>query len=316
MSEALSPIDTPPSDTAASAASAQAAAEPEPAKGTLLRALEQRHENFAGLLARGAEALADPEFVHDLRVGSRRMGEAARLLRDFTDKPTARAVASSLRGLRRAMGALRDSDVTREHLEKWKMPGSVKQVAREAALLHAQSRPALEIAASAQMGAASLAGSMVVLSRILEERGMPDCAGETEEKLRAELESQIRKREKEMRRLFGRAAKKQTAASLHEARIGVKKLRYVLELAADAGTQRGAKKKIRLLKQLQELLGAHHDVHVIGEELERHLKVKREKPIKNLAAGWRKWQRGMNAGQSKRAAVFFAKTYAWINEEE
>lgn len=292
----------------------EAAVVPEKAEGKLLRALVQRHELFTGLLARGAEGLADHEFVHDLRVGSRRMGEAARLLRMFTDKPTARAVASSLRAVRRAMGELRDSDVTQEHLEKWKMPGPVKQVARAVALLHAESRPALEIAAAAQMASASLVGSMVVLSRLLEERGMPDCASETERQLRGELESQIKKREKEMRRLFGRAAKKQTATSLHEARIGVKKLRYVLELAADAGTQRGAKKKIRLLKQLQELLGAHHDVHVIGEELERHLKVKREKPVKGLALGWRKWQREMNARQSKRAAVFFAKTYAWINE--
>ena len=44
-------------------------------------------------------------------------------------KPTAKAVAASLRALRRAMGELRDDDVTREHLLKWRMPGPLRQIA-------------------------------------------------------------------------------------------------------------------------------------------------------------------------------------------
>jgi CHAD domain-containing protein len=291
---------------------------PEPAKGKLLRAAHQRHDDFAALLTRASEpagGLSDADFVHDLRVASRRIGEAARLLRPFTDKPTAKAVDASLRAIRRAMGDLRDSDVTREHLEKWKMPGPLKQVARELSSLHAASRPGLEAAARTQIHSASLTGTMVVLARILEDRGMPEVAAETERHLRGTLEDQIKKREKKMRRSFGTAAKKQTAAALHAARITVKKLRYVLELAADAGLQRGAKKKIRLLKQLQQLLGDHHDAHVVAEELQRHLKVKRDKPISSLLPAWRKWQRLTNTAQSKRAAIFFARTYAWINEE-
>ncbi len=301
----LPQIDTPPPFALESP--------PEPAKGRLLRAARKRHDTFSALLAQGSAGLADADFVHDVRVGARRLGEAARLLKPFMDKPTAKAVDASLKAVRRAMGELRDADVTREHLLKWRMPAPLKHVALEIAELHAGGREGLAAAAQQQMTSASLTGTMVVLARILEDRALPEVAGETERQLRGTLEVLVKKRDKKLRQSFGQAAKKQTAASLHASRIAVKKLRYLLELAADAGTQRGAKKKIQFLKQLQELLGAHHDVHVIAGQLEEHLKDRREKPIKSLTPAWRKWMRLMNTAQSKRASVFFARTYAWIN---
>src|SRR5438874_576702 len=82
----------------------------------LLDAAGERYREVFGLLAKGVEGLGGVEFVHDLRVASRRLGEVARLLGGFMDKPTARAVEASLKGLRRAMGDLRDADVTCEHL--------------------------------------------------------------------------------------------------------------------------------------------------------------------------------------------------------
>jgi len=284
-----------------------------PAVGRLLGAVRKRQETLAALLARGPAGLAEDAMVHDLRVGSRRMGEAARLLKPFVEKPTAKAVAASLRALRRAMGDLRDDDVTREHLVKWRMPGPLRKVAGAIAASVETARPARVAAAQAQMTSASLTGSMVILARVLEERAAPELLAQTERRLEETLQGLIKAREKQMRRAFGQAAKKQTAASLHAARIAVKKTRYVLELAADAGTMRGAKKKIHFLRRLQELLGDHHDTHVIAGQIAAHLNDRREKPIKNLHAAWRKWQRQANAMQAKRAAVFFARTYAWIN---
>jgi len=279
----------------------------------LLSAVRKRHETLAVLLARGPAGLAEGEVVHDLRVASRRMGEAARLLRPFMEKPTAEAVAASLRALRRAMGDLRDDDVTREHLVKWRMAAPLRQVAGAIAASVETARPARVAAGQAQMTSASLTGSMVILARVLEDRAAPELLAQTERRLEETLQGLIKAREKQLRRAFGQAARKQTAASLHAARIEVKKMRYLLELAADAGTTRGAKKKIRFLRRLQELLGDHHDTHVIAEQIVAHLKDPREKPIKNLHAAWRKWQRHMNTMQAKRAAVFFARTYAWIN---
>ncbi len=81
---------------------------------------------LAGLLGAGVECGKEGDFVHDVRVAARRLGEVARLLEKFMDKPSARAVDGSLKSLRRSMGELRDSDVTREHLSKWRMPHAVK----------------------------------------------------------------------------------------------------------------------------------------------------------------------------------------------
>ena len=248
-------------------------------QGKQIKAAARRHSDLAELLGSRAEQLADADFVHDLRVAAQRSGEVARLLGrggDFMDKPTAKAVDASLKTLRRSMGDLRDANVTREHLTKWRMPAPVKKVAREIAEELERTREKLENAARRQMEAASVSGAMVVLARVLEQRTVPEAIEETERQFASAVTSLAKRREKQMRRAFGKAARKQTAESLHEARIAVKKLHYVMELAEAADTQKGAKKKVRFLKQLQELLGDHHDVHVIVEQVRAHLSTRRE----------------------------------------
>jgi CHAD domain-containing protein len=108
---------------------------------------------------------------------------------------------------------------------------------------------------------------------------------------------------------------KQTAERLHAARIDVKKLRYVLELVEASGDKGagGARKRVKVLKGIQQLLGDHHDVHVVEEMLAEEVA---QRKVKGLAAAWRKWQREKERGQAERAAEFFAKSYAWMNERD
>jgi len=297
-------------------AAAPAAKFPVAAPGRVSEVAAARHREVMELLARPAQAaLRDADFVHDLRVASRRLGEVARLMgvRDFLDKSTAKAVEASLRALRRSMGDLRDNDVMREHLLKWHMPAPVKHIAGELAGSLEADRPKLAEAAAIQMHSPSVTGAMVVLARVLEDCGKPEAAAETERELRAGVESQMKKREKQLRQAFGKAARKQTAAALHEARIAAKKLRYVMELADEAQTMRGAKQKVKFLKQVQELLGDHHDTHVIVERVQAHLKDRREKPLRGLQPAWKKWHTATGRLQAKRAAEFFARSYVWMN---
>lgn len=274
-----------------------------------------RHEVVATLLARGTDALAEADFVHDLRVATRRLEEVARLIatRRLLDKPAAKAVEASLKGLRRSMGDLRDLDVTREHLTRWRMPAAVKQVAEELAAGLENERGKLAAAAAEHMRSPSVTGAMVVLARVLEEFGKAQAAQEMERELEAGIEAQAKRREKQLRRAFGQAAKKQTARALHEARIAAKKLRYVLELADGAGTMEEAGRKVKFLKKVQELLGDHHDTHVILERVGEHLKDRREEAIGGLAPAWQKWRGQMEKSQARRAAEFFAKSYTWMN---
>jgi CHAD domain-containing protein len=279
----------------------------------LLKAARERHATLAALLAQGA--LQQGDFVHDARVAARRLGEMARLLEKFMDKSSARAVDASLKSLRRSMGELRDSDVTREHLAKWRMPHAVKEVAETMAAQLEQGRENLAQAAAQQISSASVQGAMVVLARVIEDRGSPEHAAETERRIEAALKSHRNKREKQLRRAFGRAATKQTAESLHAARIAAKKLRYVVELAADEtkNERSGAASEGKFLKRMQKLLGDHHDVHVIVEMLQGHLAGHREAPIARLTVDWRKWRQAMEKGQAKRAGEFFVQSYTWMN---
>ncbi len=278
----------------------------------LLETAMKRHADLAELLAKGSAALTDPEFIHDVRVASRRLGEVARLFTrtgDLLDKPAAKAVESSLRALRRSMGDLRDADVTVEHLDKWRMPAPLKKLAHTLATDHKSRRASLEAAAADQLASASLAGAMVILARALEQP--PGNAAEVEAHLQDCLRTLIKKRNKQLRAAFGKAARKQSPAALHDARIAVKKLRYLWELAQSF--TRGAGKKVRTLKQFQELLGDHHDAHVIEAQLAAHAATPEAKTHRGLPAAWRKWRRDLERAQARRAADFLVKSYTWLN---
>jgi hypothetical protein len=70
---------------------------------------------------------------------------------------------------------------------------------------------------------------------------------------------------------------------------------------------------VRFLKRLQDLLGAHHDVHVVLEILEKHLHDRRDQPIPQLSRQWPRFRRAMEKGQAQRAADFFVHSYRWMN---
>jgi CHAD domain-containing protein len=290
-------------------------AEAEKVEGSLLKVAGERHGTLLELLKRGVEeAGLDADFVHDLRVATRRLGEAAALLNVLMDTPTSRLVDASLKGLRRAAGELRDLDVTSEHLTaggKWRMPAVVHHVAMELVEEMRGWRGELEKKLREQMASASVTGAMVLLARVIEDSSSAEKIVAAEAKLKKEVEKRMAGREKQLRKRFGAAAKKQTAESLHAARIAAKKLRYVTELA-DAGGVKRQKKELKFLKGVQELLGDHHDVHVIEEAMQERVKGKGG-AVKGLAAAWRKWWRKKEREQGERAAEFFVRSYGWMN---
>ena len=58
----------------------------------------------------------NPEYVHQLRVGTRRAGAALRVFADCLPKKPQRAAKKSLRAIRRAAGGARDWDVFLDNL--------------------------------------------------------------------------------------------------------------------------------------------------------------------------------------------------------
>gem|GEM_PF-1403399 len=268
----------------------------------------------------GQKSKIDVAFVHDLRVAARRLSEVAAILAGggLMDKPTSRMVDATLKGLRKAAGELRDLDVTCEHLQlgerrgKWAMPAALKTVAKELGGELQGKRSELEKKLRETMTSAGVTGAMVLLARTIEVASAPEQAegGGVERQLRAAVEKRLAKRQKRMRKKYGTAAQKQTDESLHEARIATKQLRYVVELA-DAGGIKRQKTELKFLKNVQELLGDHHDVHVILSTLATRVAAK-GRTVKGLGVAWRKWQRIKEWEQGKRAAEFFVQSYRWM----
>jgi CHAD domain-containing protein len=273
---------------------------------SLLDLAAKRHGELQEMLTPEKTKLSVDD-VHDLRVATRRLGEVVGLFEPLMPDAMASAAGDSIKALRQAAGELRDLDVMNEHLEKKRLPGPLKKIADAIRADIPARREMLKAQVIAARSAASVGGAMVFLARLIEEQR----AGDTQsalEKLAAMLLKRIKRRRKQLRSSFGKAATKQTADSLHAARISVKKLRYVLELANQTGLIK-ASLELRLLKAIQKILGDHHDVHVIEATLESHLPP--PGTVKNLRPAWAKYKRKTDREQAKRAADFFAKSYLW-----
>ena len=274
---------------------------------SLLEIAAERHRTLQDMLA-PTKAQLSPDDVHDLRVAARRLTEVVGLFAPLMEDAMAEAAEGSLRGLRKAAGELRDLDVLEEHLERWRLPGAVRQVAAGIAAALPQRRKSLEAGLITARGTASVSGAMVFLARLFEEAGTAGRREASLEKLAAALAKRVKRRRKQLKAALGKAATKQTAVALHAARIAVKKLRYVLELGHEAALTR-AGGELALLKRIQKLLGEHHDVHVITETLTTHLPPAGS--VKNLSLSWGRYKRKTAREQAKRAAEFFARSYLW-----
>ncbi len=78
--------------------------------------------HLARLLARepGVRQNADPEAVHDMRVGTRRLRSAVRTLRPFYRRSSVRRIRKKLRRLANALGAVRDLEVFAQKTETYR----------------------------------------------------------------------------------------------------------------------------------------------------------------------------------------------------
>lgn len=285
---------------------AEAAAESECG---LVQVAAARYGVFAKHLQSVGESL-DVEFVHQLRTGSRRLGEVVGLIETLMEPVAAKALDDAMRDVRRAAGDLRDLDVMEEHLEKWRFPAGLKPVREAMGAEYPEKRVALEAALRSHLQSTGFTTAMVLLARVLESHsGAGDAC---EEKLGKVLNKRIAKRRKGVAKAFGKAATKQTSTSFHEARIAVKKLRYSLELAQEAG-RKMVGKDLKFLKNVQKLLGDMHDADVIVETLQGRVEDWSGPGAARVKTAWRGFLRKIHQRQAKRAGEFFAKSYLWAN---
>ncbi|HEX6241300.1 MAG TPA: CHAD domain-containing protein [Polyangiales bacterium] len=220
------------------------------------RALQEAHAHFL-FNASGLTAASGPEFVHQARVGLRRLRVFVRLFQAELGGKRALRLETELSWLFGKLGRTRDLQVFASTVVPLLKLGP-KPLAKLLANLDPERR-----AAEAALDAALASARFHALCR---ELASVEARLNTPAKQRGTRKWLARKLDRRRERILeaGRALSSGSAAALHDLRKQVKKLRYVSELAEALY----APKKQRLrryqsdLKLLQETLGQLNDLAV------------------------------------------------------
>ena len=224
----------------------------------------------------GVRFSRDPEFVHDMRVATRRMRAAAIIYGDFFRKRALEKTLKSLRHTARLLGAVRDQDVAIERLERFVQKRSPGQESVFAAVVEdwRQLRTAQHKALLRWLDSAKYRRFVAAFARFCQRPGegarkYAVVAGEAPppHQVRHVAPSLILQHFEQVRAfeaLFDEAAAGGApvpVATLHALRIQCKYLRYNLEFMQGQLGEDGAR-LVTELKQLQQTLGDLNDAEV------------------------------------------------------
>ena len=219
----------------------------------------------------GSRLGIDPEYVHDMRVATRRLRTALRVLDGALRAPTRARLGRELRWIGRALGRVRDCDVElmtvarmtkdatsaeRAALAVFRNEIEIRRARRRAdliarldsprfAALRAEARPWIQMRPDTRLKKGAQAPAYIVGPRIVAEwdRRMLDACDE--------------------------ARRRPTAANVHQLRIAIKRVRYAVEYFSDLEGP-GAGRRAKRLGRLQNMLGARQDAAVLLERMKRY----------------------------------------------
>ena len=209
----------------------------------------------------GARLGLDPEFIHDLRVATRRARTALRMSRGVLDGRYSGALRRRLRTMALGVGRMRDLDVFRSWL-----------------VFELASAGSPDAAAVVLKAVDSLrAGARKVMLRTLSRRWVaelihslcspcPAADGKKAPKGTALASPRIRRSALTLKNALAALPSPLTDAGLHSLRIEVKRLRYTLEFFVPFAGE-WADGVVASLVQFQDKLGAHQDAVVAAEHL-------------------------------------------------
>jgi CHAD domain-containing protein len=232
---------------------------------------------FPGLEQGSVQAL------HRARVASRRLRELLPLM--AVDRETARTLQRRLRDVTQKLGDVRELDVLLQLIEE--LRGNSVRYRREGLeeieTAVARARHAARERLPQALPLSKLQRLAARLERADKTEDVPNAAPVVRRPKRAwlwALEARMAQRAARVRSAIDVAGTLYAPDRLHDGRIAVKKLRYVMELLHDAGRQH-VTSDLDTLKSAQDLLGRLHDFEVLmrwGREAQASL------PATNLGA--------------------------------
>jgi CHAD domain-containing protein len=227
----------------------------------------------------------DPEYVHQLRVSTRRAGAALDIFSLCLPDKEYKAARKTLRRIRRAAGEARDWDVFLEGLPSREGRGEARQRAVDLLIGYGLSR---RMAAQGALTEASPYYPFA-FERFLAETvaAVHKAKGDDPPRCLIDLAEPM---------LSGLLKELHEAASgnlsdydhLHQVRIIGKRLRYAMEIFVDCFAPAFKDQLYPAVEQMQEILGTANDSHVAGgrlKEVRDRLKVYRIEDAKRFKSG-------------------------------
>lgn len=229
------------------------------------------------LRAMPAAQAGDETSVHQARVASRRLREALPVLGTRADAGALDRAGKRVRRITRALGPVRELDVTLSLLDELEAKGGAPKRAlarvRKAVIEERQKRRRAmleEIKPS----------RLEKLRKRLVEVAAPETHADVSGGALAEAAAQAGHRARKLKAAIDRAGGIYVADRLHRVRIEAKKLRYALEIQRELTHSRSTA-RLNRLKHQQDLLGRIHDLEIL---IDRTRKVQASLPVANRRA--------------------------------
>jgi len=242
-----------------------------------VRKLALRHLNrFIALEAKVLKG-DDPDAIHDMRVASRRLQQVLDLIFPTPLPREARRLRRKVRRCRRALGDVRNCDVLLEQAarrlarrrtsnrEAW---AAVKQHIQErrnesfARAIRKLSKLNLAVFYMRTKAILDRLGSNPDQGHIAQPIAHPD--GAAPEPFPVRLAQALTGVWSGFEKQVAASQSDPSAASIHAARIGAKRLRYLLEVVSQLGMP-GSSQALAWLRKIQQHLGDWHDMEVLEE---------------------------------------------------
>jgi len=200
----------------------------------------------------------EPKAVHAVRVASRRLREALRLISH--PKRESRKLARELKRLTRLLGPVRELDVSRSLVAA--LAGTVPDLAAASERVDVR---LLEVATARRQRLAKRMADVdekALIERVGHILRRSRSGGRLDAEDRRRLSDRIAARAKDVAEAADSAGALYAPEALHLVRIRTKKLRYALEVGRVARL-RGAAQAATRLRRYQDLLGELHDYQVL-----------------------------------------------------
>jgi len=229
--------------------------------------------SYLDQIDRTERRLADPkdlEALHDFRVGLRGLRSELSAYQAQMEDSVTPGMRRRVKRLARATNESRDVEVQLDWLAKQLERLAPEEVAGfywlvgrlEARKQETHAQVVAEVARKYQRVATKLRRALGVLRIELETGTGPGQAPPTFREITGSLTRQHVVR---LRQDFGAIRGSSDFEQAHRARISMKRLRYLLEPISRRNRRAGA--LVRLFKEGQDLLGEHHDMHILARSI-------------------------------------------------